>query len=156
MRLEQIIRNLISNAIKFTAEGSVTLHVKKENKGLAFIVSDTGIGIAKEKQQSIFEAFQQADGSTRRQYGGTGLGLSISRELAKILGGEIHLKSEEGKGSEFKLSSRYKTRLRHPANRHKVLNRECTLCRRQLNYLPIKSITPTLFLPLCRMTGRIL
>jgi signal transduction histidine kinase/CheY-like chemotaxis protein/CHASE3 domain sensor protein len=103
MRLEQIMRNLISNAIKFTAEGSVTLHVKKENKGLAFIVSDTGIGIAKEKQQSIFEAFQQADGSTRRRYGGTGLGLSISRELAKILGGEIHLKSEEGKGSEFKL-----------------------------------------------------
>lgn len=104
LRLEQILRNLISNAMKFTSQGSVTLHIKKEGSAMAFIVSDTGIGIPKEKQQSIFDAFQQADGSTRRKYGGTGLGLSISRELAKLLGGEISLKSKEEQGSEFTLT----------------------------------------------------
>lgn len=103
LRLEQILRNLISNALKFTKKGSVRLTIKKEGNGVAFTVIDTGIGIAEEKQQTIFEAFQQADGSTRRQFGGTGLGLSISRELAKLLGGEIKLKSEEGAGSEFTL-----------------------------------------------------
>ena len=103
LRLEQILRNLISNALKFTRKGSVKLTIKKEKEQLLFGVKDTGIGIPKEKQQTIFEAFQQADGSTRRQYGGTGLGLSISRELAKLLGGEIALQSEEGKGSEFTL-----------------------------------------------------
>ncbi|HKH63595.1 MAG TPA: CHASE3 domain-containing protein, partial [Flavitalea sp.] len=101
LRLEQILRNLISNALKFTKKGMVQLKIGKLNGSITFSVKDTGIGIAKEKQQTIFEAFQQADGSTRRQFGGTGLGLSISRELAKLLGGEIKLESEEGKGSEF-------------------------------------------------------
>ncbi|WP_336517199.1 response regulator [Pollutibacter soli] len=103
LRLEQILKNLLSNALKFTKKGSVRLHIRKSGSNIVFNVIDTGIGIPAEKQLTIFEAFQQADGSTRRQYGGTGLGLSISRELAKLLGGEIQLKSEEGKGSEFTL-----------------------------------------------------
>lgn len=103
LRLEQILRNLVSNALKFTKLGSVTLAIDSDESDISFSVIDTGIGIPKEKHQTIFEAFQQADGSTRRQFGGTGLGLSISRELAKLLGGEIRLKSKEGKGSEFKL-----------------------------------------------------
>lgn len=104
MRLEQILKNLLSNALKFTARGSVTLRVATVpgQAGLVrFSVKDTGIGIPADKQQVVFEAFQQADGSTRRKYGGTGLGLSISRELAKLLGGEIRLESEPGNGSEF-------------------------------------------------------
>ncbi len=114
-RLEQILKNFLSNAFKFTnAEGSVCLNiqlpgdkVKYHNKKLAqntaicFSVTDTGIGIPEEKQQAIFEAFQQEDGSTNRKYGGTGLGLTISRELARLLGGEIQLTSEKGKGSTF-------------------------------------------------------
>lgn len=107
MRMEQILKNLISNAIKFTSEGNVTLSVTKHpinDKLVNFTVKDTGIGIPREKQALVFEAFQQADGSTKRKYGGTGLGLSISRELAKLLHGEITLKSEPGKGSEFTLT----------------------------------------------------
>jgi CheY-like chemotaxis protein/anti-sigma regulatory factor (Ser/Thr protein kinase) len=104
LRLEQILRNLLSNALKFTKKGTVLLAVSRQNGTLSFAVKDTGIGIPKNKQQSIFEAFQQADGSTRRKYGGTGLGLSISRELAKLLGGEIHLQSDEGVGSTFTLN----------------------------------------------------
>jgi signal transduction histidine kinase/DNA-binding response OmpR family regulator/HAMP domain-containing protein len=113
-RLEQIIKNLTSNAIKFTKKGSVTISFKdapaevnlfrcglsRENC-FAVSVTDTGIGIPAEKQKIIFEAFQQAEGGTAREYGGTGLGLSISRELAAMLGGEIQLVSEPGKGSEF-------------------------------------------------------
>jgi len=106
MRLEQILKNLVSNALKFTAQGSVDIAVKlndSNDKVLCFVVRDTGIGVAPEKQHHIFEAFQQADGSTKRKYGGTGLGLSISRELAKLLGGEISLTSIVGQGSEFTL-----------------------------------------------------
>ncbi|WP_026903470.1 response regulator [Pedobacter glucosidilyticus] len=104
LRLDQILKNLISNAIKFTHEGYVNLTIQnhpKQNGFLQFIVEDTGIGIPKEQQRLIFEAFQQADGSTKRKYGGTGLGLSISRELSRLLGGSICLISEEEKGSKF-------------------------------------------------------
>ncbi|UHG90392.1 response regulator [Spirosoma oryzicola] len=104
MRVGQILKNLISNALKFTSSGNVTLTVKRSestDSGLQFAVADTGIGIPPEKQQLIFEAFQQADGSTKRKYGGTGLGLSISRELAKLLGGEITLTSKVNEGSTF-------------------------------------------------------
>ncbi|MES2455049.1 MAG: response regulator [Bacteroidota bacterium] len=105
MRLEQILKNLLSNALKFTSQGKVSLTVKRQEggNGLFFKVTDTGIGIPADKQGLIFEAFQQADGSTRRKFGGTGLGLSISRELAKLLGGEIDLTSKEHVGSEFTL-----------------------------------------------------
>ncbi|WP_229203950.1 response regulator [Dyadobacter alkalitolerans] len=104
VRLLQIIRNLVSNAVKFTsAPGTVSLNIRQEASHLFFEVSDTGIGIAPEKQQSIFEAFQQADGSTSRKYGGTGLGLSISRELANLFKGSISLRSEAGVGSTFTL-----------------------------------------------------
>ena len=104
-RLQQILRNLLSNAFKFTAEGGVTLRIEREGEDrLAFAVIDSGVGIAEDKLQVIFEAFQQADGTTSRTYGGTGLGLSISRELARALGGEIEVQSALGRGSVFKLS----------------------------------------------------
>ncbi|HEU4645625.1 MAG TPA: ATP-binding protein, partial [Burkholderiales bacterium] len=108
-RLQQIIKNLLSNAFKFTARGRVALHIGPAPaeaglpEAVAFWVSDTGIGIPAHKQQVIFEAFQQADGTTSREYGGTGLGLSISRELARVLGGEIRVASEPGRGSTFTL-----------------------------------------------------
>jgi signal transduction histidine kinase/DNA-binding response OmpR family regulator/CHASE3 domain sensor protein len=104
MRLEQIIKNLLSNALKFTASGSVQLSIQPvagDDSSIEFSVTDTGVGIPKEKQEMVFEAFKQADGSTKRKFGGTGLGLSISRELARLLGGEIKLTSEPGKGSTF-------------------------------------------------------
>jgi PAS domain S-box-containing protein len=113
-RVEQIMKNLMSNAIKFTEKGSVTVDFSRPVKNadlsrsgldrkntIAIAVEDTGIGISPEDQKIVFEAFQQAEGGTARQYGGTGLGLSISRELARLLGGEIQLISEKGKGSVF-------------------------------------------------------
>lgn len=102
-RVEQILRNFLSNAVKFTENGSITIagSVDRRENMIEIRVIDTGIGIPENKRSLIFEAFEQADSSTSRNYGGTGLGLTISRELAHLLGGEIRLKSTEGKGSEF-------------------------------------------------------
>ena len=116
-RLEQILRNLLSNAFKFTQTGRVVLKVHRaqpeirfssdslnaQKETIGFSIIDTGIGIPREKQKIIFEAFQQADGSTSRKYGGTGLGLTISREIARLLGGEIRVESTEDQGSTFTL-----------------------------------------------------
>ncbi len=106
-RVEQILKNLLSNAVKFTDKGSVSMTVARDTSrkegGLAFRVTDSGIGIDPSQQQLIFEAFQQADGTTSRRFGGTGLGLSISRTLAALLGGSIDVQSTPGQGSTFTL-----------------------------------------------------
>lgn len=126
LRFNQILRNFMSNSVKFTDKGRISVHIFKPGPAedlsksgldyaetIAVSVKDTGIGIPKEKQREIFEAFQQVDGSITRKYGGTGLGLSITRELVKMLGGEIKLESEPGKGSEFILF--------HPFNAEKTI-----------------------------------
>ena len=103
-RLRQILLNLIGNALKFTERGSVTLRVERDPGGLRFNVIDTGIGIAAEQREMIFDRFTQADSSTTRQYGGTGLGLAISKGFAELMGGELGCSSELGKGSTFFLA----------------------------------------------------
>jgi CheY-like chemotaxis protein len=112
-RLQQILHNLLSNAVKFTQEGTVRLTIRPagvdgQSPGVApritFAVEDTGIGIPADKLDVIFEAFQQADGTTSRKYGGTGLGLSISRELTQLLGGDLRVTSTPGEGTTFELS----------------------------------------------------
>lgn len=103
-RLEQILKNFLSNAFKFTDKGFVQLQIYRDPKGVSFAISDSGIGIPQEQQEVIFEAFRQADGTSNRKYGGTGLGLSISKELSHLLGGEISVKSAIDHGSTFILS----------------------------------------------------
>jgi CheY-like chemotaxis protein/CHASE3 domain sensor protein len=104
-RLGQILKNLLSNALKFTERGGVRVHVTAlPGERIAFSVSDTGIGIPAHQQEIIFEAFRQADGSTHRKFGGTGLGLSISRDLARLLGGDLTVRSKPGEGSTFTLA----------------------------------------------------
>ena len=106
VRLRQVLSNLVGNAVKFTSEGEVVVSVSlvggdDHNARIRFSVRDTGVGIPAEKQQAIFQEFTQADSSTTREYGGTGLGLTISRHLVSLMGGDLELESEEGKGSEF-------------------------------------------------------
>ena len=136
-RLEQIVKNLLSNAFKFTQEGGVTLRISRPDlksynkthlfrkgvdstKVVAFSVTDTGVGIPEEKQKLIFEAFQQADGTTSRKHGGTGLGLSISKELAKLLEGEIRVESIYGNGSSFTLFLPESLESEHEADARKL------------------------------------
>ena len=119
-RLRQIVINLVSNAIKFTEQGEVLIQVDKKWQSdteifLQFSVTDTGIGLAPEKQKSIFEAFVQADNSTTRRYGGTGLGLSISSRLVEMLNGKIWVESEPGKGSAFRFTARFDLQKEQPA-----------------------------------------
>ncbi|WP_336487378.1 HAMP domain-containing protein [Methylobacterium nigriterrae] len=129
-RLQQVLRNLLSNAFKFTDQGGVTLRIgsaegsplRAGSQWLALSVKDTGIGIAEDKQRIIFEAFQQADGTTSRKYGGTGLGLAISREIARLLGGEIVVASRTGEGSTFTLFLPFEPPVATGTGRQAVLN----------------------------------
>jgi CheY-like chemotaxis protein/CHASE3 domain sensor protein/putative methionine-R-sulfoxide reductase with GAF domain len=147
-RIEQILRNLLSNAFKFTPQnGHVKLKIYRAPSGIsfdnskldnfpdiiAFSVSDTGIGIPEDKLSIVFEAFQQADGSTKRKYGGTGLGLSISRELSIALGGEIHVESGEGRGSTFTLylPAKYDASLTAPLERQVEVRERKTPAKKQ-------------------------
>ncbi len=136
-RIHQILKNLISNAVKFTQKGSVILRIDNPapgtqfqdskltiNNSLALSVIDTGIGIATDKQNAIFEAFQQADGATNRKFGGTGLGLTISRELARLLGGEIHMPSIVDEGSTFTLYLPKRLRKTEPQTDTNLSNRD--------------------------------
>ncbi len=136
-RLQQVIRNLLANAIKFTRKGGVSLRVFRspEEKMISFEVKDSGIGIPADKQKVIFEAFQQADGTTSRKFGGTGLGLSISRELIKLLEGSIGLESTEGEGSTFTITVPYKIESKEPVVEDK---REA----KPLAKAPVRSLEP--------------
>jgi len=153
-RLEQIIKNLLSNAFKYTEKGMVRLNFRNANSDdqlfydtqklaatIAIQVSDTGIGIAEEKQRLIFEAFQQADGSISRKYQGTGLGLSISRELSKLLEGEIHLQSTVGAGSSFTIF----LPLRHTAHDENI-----ALYQNKPDDRPTEAKAETIALPVLR------
>lgn len=151
-KAEQVIKNLISNAFKFTSQGGITFAIERpEEKSLpeglnpektvAFKVTDTGIGIPKDKFSIVFEAFKQVDGTTSRKYGGTGLGLSISREIAQYLGGTITLDSEVGKGSVFTLYLPYMTEESSALKPKKDLFKKTGRCN-SLNHLSEKSFKP--------------
>ncbi|MDM8566378.1 response regulator, partial [Candidatus Halobeggiatoa sp. HSG11] len=152
MRLKQIINNLLSNAFKFTSEGEVKLAFdyatesdsqnSSENM-LSISVVDTGIGIPQDKQQSIFGAFQQADGTTSRRYGGTGLGLSISRQLAYLLGGELKLTSVEDKGSTFTLYLPQKNNVNVGAKNNYSANKNSQDIISHIEMLPEVVVEPT-------------
>ncbi|HLA42819.1 MAG TPA: ATP-binding protein, partial [Aggregatilineales bacterium] len=101
LRIQQILNNLLSNAAKFTEEGSITIHAYRDNGMVCFAVTDTGTGIPFEKQSLVFDRFRQVDQSSTRRAGGTGLGLAITKQLVEMHGGTISLESEEGKGSTF-------------------------------------------------------
>ena len=101
MRIKEVITNLLSNAIKFTEKGSITIEAKREGDCVLVKVTDTGIGIPKDKIKNLFKKFYQVDSSLSRRYGGTGLGLSITKQIVEAHGGKIGVESEVGKGSTF-------------------------------------------------------
>src|SRR5450755_444493 len=140
-RLQQILKNLLSNALKFTERGGVSLVVGATDGRIRFDVRDTGIGIAADQHEVIFEAFRQADGGSNRKFGGTGLGLSISRDLARLLGGELHVESTPGRGSAFTLSlpARYAAHEATPVSRHPA----APSSRRELGAITAPSGRPT-------------
>ncbi|HEX4263544.1 MAG TPA: response regulator [Verrucomicrobiae bacterium] len=151
-RLEQVLKNILSNAIKFTDRGEVTLEVNKATDGyIPFVVRDTGIGIAENQQSIIFEPFRQADGTADRKYGGTGLGLSISRELVRLMGGNIQVSSQVGRGSVFIVNipkqaiseKRYASRrVLEAARVSESLASNATLSSRPAAVVPRKSSVP--------------
>lgn len=139
-RVDQILKNLISNALKFTEKGNVKIKINRASNGkdserIEFSIIDTGIGIAPEQLQIIFDAFKQADGTTSRKYGGTGLGLTISKDLARLLGGDIFVSSEPGKGSTFTLNL--------PINQLQIQNKAAsTMAPSRVNVPPTEIYTP--------------
>lgn len=138
-RLRQVLMNLMSNAVKFTLEGSVTLSIKSEyceegNVTLSFSITDTGIGIEEDKQQQVFAPFVQEDGSITRQFGGTGLGLAICRQLVELMGGEINLISEKGKGSTFYFSINVGVHQKRPIVVSEISGKKCLLVTNQVSF----------------------
>ncbi|MCG7497335.1 ATP-binding protein [Vibrio sp. Of7-15] len=140
-RLRQVLMNLMSNAVKFTLEGSVTLSIKSEyneegNVALSFSVTDTGIGIEESKQQQVFAPFVQEDGSITRQFGGTGLGLAICRQLVELMGGEINLISDKGKGSIFFFTINVGVHQKRPVVVSDISGKKCLLVTNHVSFAP--------------------